>query len=245
MKPLVSVVIVTYNRVNYLLDCLSSIRKSTYKNYEIVLVDDGSEEDINYLAKEVDIYARVPHVGQSNARNTVMKLFRGEYFLVVDSDDLIEPTCIEKNLEAIQREGADLSFGDYYIINKFGQRFPGGGGYFICHEPTFEKAYNGDKGAPHGGSMGTRELLPWWQYDLSLKTSTDYDILLNLLTSKPNFKTVHVPEFLYTVRMHGGGQDAEAYTPDVIPTYSGVVMGEERKKTWEKLRKKYKKYYHG
>ncbi|MBR3661528.1 MAG: glycosyltransferase family 2 protein [Bacilli bacterium] len=123
----VSVVVPIYNTLNYLSKCVDSICKQTYRNLEILLVDDGSTDDslklCNYLSKK-DSRIKVIHQnnrGLAEARNTGKEKATGEYICFIDSDDYIEKTMIETLLKAIEKTGADVCEGSFYIHFKNGE----------------------------------------------------------------------------------------------------------------------------
>lgn len=115
MQTLVSIVIPVYNtKREYLEECFESIRNQTYKNIEIIVVDDGSKKD---TANFLDEYCsnrpnwRVVHVengGVSKARNRGIDDASGSYILFVDSDDKIEPGTIEECVGIVARDGSDV-----------------------------------------------------------------------------------------------------------------------------------------
>lgn len=113
-KGLISVIVPVYNVEQYLDECVSSIINQTYRNIEIILVDDGSTDDSSSKCDvwaEKDARIRVIHKtngGLSDACNAGLDICRGEYIGFVDSDDLIEHSMYETMLEALTREGADL-----------------------------------------------------------------------------------------------------------------------------------------
>ena len=104
-KPvLISVIVPIYNIVEYLPRCVNSIRKQTYRNLEIILVDDGSTDTSGAMAEKFameDKRIRVFHKengGVSTARNLGIEMATGEYIGFVDSDDYIEPKMYERLL---------------------------------------------------------------------------------------------------------------------------------------------------
>jgi glycosyltransferase involved in cell wall biosynthesis len=99
--PVVSVVIPTYNRANYLLEAIESVRTQTYKDYEIIVIDDGSEDNTREsLQKQFESgtirYIYQENRGESAARNHGIRLARGRYIAFLDSDDLFMPMKLEK-----------------------------------------------------------------------------------------------------------------------------------------------------
>ena len=101
INPLVSIVIPIYNAEKYLKDCLESILKQTYKNYEIIAVNDGStDKSRSILEKFLKIEKRIKIInlknsGVSNARNVGIEMSKGDYICFVDSDDLLSNIFLE------------------------------------------------------------------------------------------------------------------------------------------------------
>lgn len=97
---MISVVIPVYNTARYLGRCIDSVLASVYRDFEILLVDDGSEDDSpnlcrDYAEKERCIqYIRQEHQGVSAARNRGIKKSRGEWIVFVDADDFISPAFL-------------------------------------------------------------------------------------------------------------------------------------------------------
>ncbi len=113
-NQLVSIIVPIYQVEKYLDKCISSITNQTYKQLEIILVDDGSPDNCPAMCDswgEKDSRIHVIHKengGLSDARNTGLSLATGEYICFVDSDDYIEPTYIEEMFLAMQHTGADI-----------------------------------------------------------------------------------------------------------------------------------------
>ena len=91
----ISVIIPVYNVIDFLKECLGSVLNQTYKNLEIILVDDGSTDGSSQICdeyKKKDRRIQVIHKengGLSDARNAGIKIAQGEYFSFIDSDDWI------------------------------------------------------------------------------------------------------------------------------------------------------------
>jgi len=101
MDKLVSLIIPAYNADKYLKECLDSVINQTYKNIEIVLINDGSKDNTDKICKEyASKDARINFInkentGVSSTRNMALNICKGEYVLFVDSDDWIKNNCIE------------------------------------------------------------------------------------------------------------------------------------------------------
>ncbi len=117
-EPLISVIVPVYNVEKYLRDCLDSIVNQTYKNLEIILVNDGSKDSSGAICDEYknkDKRIQVVHKengGLSSARNVGLDIAKGEYISFLDSDDYIHKEfikklyslCVENNLDIAQCE---------------------------------------------------------------------------------------------------------------------------------------------
>lgn len=115
MNPRLSIIIPIYNSENYLDDCISSILNQTYKDYELILVDDGSKDSSGHLcdkyAKANPERIRVVHKtngGASTARNVGLDVAQGHYIGFVDSDDIISPRMFEILMETISESDCDI-----------------------------------------------------------------------------------------------------------------------------------------
>ncbi len=121
-QPLISIIVPVYKVEKYLNPCIESIVNQTYRNIEIVLVDDGSPDNCpamcDYWASK-DSRISVIHKengGISDARNKGMAICSGKYISHVDSDDVIEPVYIEYLYKALIETNADFSicrFSDF------------------------------------------------------------------------------------------------------------------------------------
>ena len=118
MEPLISVIVPIYKVEQYLDECVQSIIHQTYKNLEIVLVDDGSPDHCPQMCDEYanhDSRIKVIHKengGLSSARNAGIDFSHGEWIYFIDSDDWIELNCIELLLKKAIETGVELVEGN-------------------------------------------------------------------------------------------------------------------------------------
>ena len=101
MGPLISVIVVTYNRAHYIRDALDSIKRQTFKDYEIIVVDDGSTDNTKeVLASYGGIrYIYQEHGEISKARNTAVRAAKGKWIATIDSDDLWKEEKLQKQVD--------------------------------------------------------------------------------------------------------------------------------------------------
>ena len=114
MSKKISVILPVYNVEKYIARCLDSIVNQTYKNIEIIVVDDGSSDNSGKICEEYkqrDNRIKVLHidnVGVSNARNIALQEVSGEYIQFVDSDDYIEKEMLQEMAECMDNNTAEL-----------------------------------------------------------------------------------------------------------------------------------------
>jgi len=106
LEKLISVIIPTYNRADLIKDAISTVLAQTYQNFEIVVVDDGSQDNtaeiIRDFGDERIKYIYQENSGVSSARNNGIKNASGEYVAFLDSDDLWHPQKLEKQLSVLE-----------------------------------------------------------------------------------------------------------------------------------------------
>lgn len=133
---LISVIVPVYNIVDLLPRCVDSIRRQTYRNLEIILVDDGSTDNSGALAEKMaleDKRVRVFHKengGSSSARNLGISKARGDYIGFVDSDDYIEPEMYERLLAVALEENLLMVQTSRDEIDEEGNLLPN-----VCEPP--------------------------------------------------------------------------------------------------------------
>src|SRR3989344_4916357 len=106
-KPLVSVIIPAWNSAAYIVACLQSLKKQTYKNMEVIVVDNNSSDDTVKLAKDYTdkVYRRGPE--RSAQVNYGAQIAKGKYLYRVDSDFVLEPDVIAQCVEKCEKENFD------------------------------------------------------------------------------------------------------------------------------------------
>ena len=125
--PKASVIVPVYKVEEYLEKCVQSILAQTERDFELILVDDGSPDRCGALCDslaQTDSRIRVIHQenqGLGGARDTGIREARGDWLLLVDSDDWIEPKILEKAMEAGLREEADLVMFAFRTVDEQGR----------------------------------------------------------------------------------------------------------------------------
>lgn len=122
MNSIISIIIPVYNAEKYLKDAIESVINQTYKNIEIVLIDDGSTDDSANICKNYLKDARVKYYHQENKGLSASRQFgidhcNGSYFATIDADDFIATDYIEKMYLAITKNNCDIcicEWSDFY-----------------------------------------------------------------------------------------------------------------------------------
>ena len=112
MEKLVSIIILNYNKYNYTLECLKSLQKQTYKNFEVIVVDNGSKKKLYLkLKKELNQFEKFLKILLirneynlyfASGNNKGMKIATGDYFCLLNYDTIVEPDLIEKMVEFME-----------------------------------------------------------------------------------------------------------------------------------------------
>ena len=121
----ISVIVPFYNAKRHVENCIKSLKNQTYKNLQIILVDDRSEDNTYRLLQEktagderfIVVKSHPPH-GVCCARNTGIELAEGDYVTFFDCDDILSPYHCENLYNAIQSENADIAICHYKKVGK-------------------------------------------------------------------------------------------------------------------------------
>ena len=212
----VSICIPTYNRKEYLRQTIESVLAQTYKDYEIVIVDDGSTDGTGEMVEQLGLgirYYYQQNSGDAAARNKLIELARGEYISFIDSDDLLMPDAIERMVKAAQAQEEDvIVYGPYFRIDSDG----------LIYSRCKRKLYSGNITERlfktilvHScGSMFPRRILEdSTTFDTSLKICSDYTLWLEL-SKKHRFIALNQPVFKR--RRHSDNLSSASYENGLI-----------------------------
>lgn len=127
-NPMISIIVPIYRVERYLKKCVDSILAQTYKNFELILVDDGSPDNCPAIcdeyAKQDDrvVVIHKNNGGLSDARNAGLDIAKGEYIGFVDSDDYIAPTMYEVLMNQVLSDQSDLAVCRYVCVSDSGEK---------------------------------------------------------------------------------------------------------------------------
>ena len=128
MQPLISVIVATYKHDDMLLRALNSLASQTYRNFEIIVVDDNANEEFNSRVNDVitkfrqeneniklNYIVNKTNLGSAKTRNVGIDASNGEYITFLDDDDLYLPENLEKQVENMIKTGADYGLTDIIL----------------------------------------------------------------------------------------------------------------------------------
>jgi len=197
----VSVIIPTYNRGNLIIKSIKSVLNQTFKNLEVIVIDDGSSDNTEHLVNKITD-KRLKYVklssnkGSSNARNIGIKNADGQFISFQDSDDIFYPNKIEKQLKNIINRNSILDFCkinviynstySYLIPNKRQENS-------ILKDDIFNELIS------RGNFISTQSMLIRTNYmkkhlfDIDMPRLQDYDVILGMI---PKVKISYTKEVL-------------------------------------------------
>lgn len=123
---MVSIIMPTYNRSKTLAQSIESVLKQTYKDWQLIVVDDGSTDNTEdlmaaYKDDKRIIYYKQANAGPIKARNNGARLAEGEWLAFLDSDDEWLPEKLEKQLAMAEGKGDVLIFGNFFYVDETGK----------------------------------------------------------------------------------------------------------------------------
>ena len=177
----VSVIIPAYNAEAFLADAVRSVLHQTWRDLELIIVDDGSTDATASLAERFSVgESRVtvvskPNGGLSSARNAGIAVASGEAICFLDADDIFLPDKLERQMEFLERfPGCDLVFSDYYVADSDLTPI-----YLDTVRPALapmdEYFLYRNRFAPLCPLLRSRLVAATGQFDVSLRAAEDWD----------------------------------------------------------------------
>ena len=192
MTKLISVVVTCYNHENYIEQCLRSIFNQTYRNIELIVLDDGSTDSSSEIIQEVlkespfvTTFESHENIGVVRTRNKGINLLNGDYFIFVDSDDFLDDRYVEELYDCAINHQADIVYCDLFNFEK---------NEVYLKAQEFELHSLLVSNYISNCSLVKKAILKDTYYDekLSGKKLEDYDFFLNLIINN-GAKAVYQP----------------------------------------------------
>lgn len=218
--PMISVIIPVYNTEKYIVDCLDSLVRQTYQDFEVLLINDGSTDAsaqiiTNYIAENNLEHFHLIHKengGVSTARNLGIEKAAGKWIAFIDSDDWVEPEYLQRMVEGLQEHPADFcmtGFRRYYEEND---------SLRDSHNVSFDYGNTDDKLAKiilnHPiGRLFSREVLSEnnIHFDTSILFAEDTAFMFDYI--RHTMKVLILPENQYVYRIRSGSLTTSIVRP--------------------------------
>jgi glycosyltransferase involved in cell wall biosynthesis len=229
-KPLVSIVLPTYKRAHVLPYAISSVLNQTYKNLELIIVDDNSPDDTSAVVKSFNDsrirYVRNdPNLKLPRALNRGFSLACGEYLTWTSDDNIYAPNAIEKMVDAINSENCDFVYSDYYHFVELDTNLQPMSPHHIKSPSPVQLERQNHIGACFLYSRKLYEEIG--DYDPELFLVEDYDYFMRIAK---RFKMTHIPEPLYYFKRDDETLFCSRYSEikalDVLVRYKNDLLNE-------------------
>lgn len=219
MPPLVSIVIPCFNQGQYLAAAVESALAQTYKDIEVVVVDDGSSDDtaqvMEHFAGDARVkFLRQENLGPSAARNTGVAASKGTYLNFLDADDSIAPEKVERQLGALEADpGLGFAYCDIGYMDEDGadieekNRFSIADGRRVLSGDIFDQLFAGGYFPPHSPLVRRSVFEKVGGFDPALRGCCDWDLWLRL--SGHGFTAQYLNEKLARYRFHPAGMSRD------------------------------------
>jgi len=208
--PKITILMSVYNGEKYLREAVDSILNQTFKNFEFIIINDGSTDKTEEILKDyndsrIKIYKNKRNLGVAKSLNVGLKMAKGEYIARQDSDDISTPKRLAVQADFLDRHPAYAVVGVFpKVINeisdkiRYGQR--------PIKDIDIRKTLKTKNCIVHGSAMiRMRCLHDVGLYDESMANSEDYELWLRL-AKKYAFR--NIAKFLYVLRLHNKNLDA-------------------------------------
>ena len=213
---MISIIIPVFNREKYIEECIRSVQNSTYKNYEIILIEDGSTDNTLEICRrlaEEDPAIHIlegEHAGVSAARNKGLKAVQGDYVFFLDSDDIIHSQLLETLVEGMKETGAAMSATETFSMPEeyWFELYPyiksdlgPGETTFMTFEETLDAVFSGHTPLQMiGGVMMRRDLIGDTQFRTDLYIGEDFFFIYENLIK--GVSTLFLKQVWYYARHH-------------------------------------------
>lgn len=229
-NPLVSIVIPVYNGANYVAEAIESALNQTYKNIEIIVVNDGSKDNTEEIVKSYGDKVRYfykENGGVASALNLAIKESKGEYISWLSHDDIYYPNKIEIQIEELKNidDKNTILYSGYELINDKSKLL---GTWEISGKNEYRKLNNSFYALLLSGLGGGSLLIPkklFYEVDFfkdNLKCAQDYDLWFKVF--KHGCKVKYIPEVLIQYRIHEN-QDTKRKFKTVVDEGNELWIG--------------------
>jgi tetratricopeptide (TPR) repeat protein len=209
-NPLVSVIIPNYNHARYLGDAIRSVLNQDYRNFEIIVVDDGSTDNSCEVAEQFSDkinYVYQKNAGLSAARNAGMRIAKGSLIGVLDADDIYEPVFLDTLVDALKSDpDADGVYCGYQFVDQDNNLLPQIENRPVPSEELYDALLDGNFFVPESIFLRRYVYDDVGLFDEALRACEDWDVWLRV-TKK--YRIIHSPQILTRHRVLAGSMSTD------------------------------------
>ncbi len=227
---LISVCIPTYNRKEFLVNAIKSVLNQSYKNFEILIVDDGSDYDIEGFIKRyfsdsrIRFFRNSKNMGRPYTRNRCIEKASGDYILWLDDDDTINPYTLENYKKIIENyPDGDVFYGNINVLNSTRLSFIRALDFYKKRIELFQGLTTEGCYIPNPGTLVKKDIYKkYGNYDLELKRAQDYELWIRISLFS-NFKKLDYTVANYYVHK-GNVSNVDENSSFVDSTYESYAV---------------------
>lgn len=208
--PLVSVIIPSYNAASFLKEAVDSILNQTYKNLEILIIDDGSTDNSISICKEysnlddrIQLIENKTNIGLVNTLNKGILLAKGHYIARMDADDRSHLNRIERQVAYLNRHSEVSVVGCNALSMDMNSKVAKKPSTIYCDPHTISFSAYFTQALIHGSVLAKSAILKENPYDVNYKHSEDFELWLRLISK--NYQIANLREVLYFYRINEKG----------------------------------------
>lgn len=232
---MISIIIPLYNKYLAIAHTIESVITQTYKDWELLIIDDGSNDGSDQIAKQYTLDKRVHYIyktngGVSSARNMGIQMAKGEWLLYIDADDYLLPNALETLLNLAEKFKINIATSNFYVETK-GIKKPG---LYNVKEGivsnNFRSLFLNSFDIRAGATLYKSSLIKQYRFDETLIRYEDAKLEFDILR---NHKVAITSKFtmVYTKDYAGLSNPANDFSKDYIS-----CMSFEGKPFWEKMK---------
>jgi glycosyltransferase involved in cell wall biosynthesis len=198
--PLISIIIPSYNHGKYLQTAISSIKQQNYPAIEIIVVDDGSDDNTKTVCLEnwSIKYVYQHNQGLSSARNTGIRHSNGDFLVFLDADDWLLENALQTNYHYI-KQASDVAFVSGGHLKVYEDEGIVKESISYVQSDHYIKLLQGNYIGMHGAVMYRKWVFEKFTFDITLKSCEDYDLYLKIARIYP---VIHHTNIIAAYRLH-------------------------------------------
>ena len=257
-KPLISIIIPIYNAENYIGKTIESFINQSFKNFELIMVNDGSKDDSVKIAKKKLEKSNLQYklidqenMGVSGARNTGIEEVNGDYILFFDDDDFIKDNYFNNIVEVIKKKdldalfwGYDVSDEDGNIFRKYEQVYSYIDG-ILPGKKVVEKLLKGELNIRIGSCLFNKKIIlnNNFRFIKNIRYGEDQEFHTRVLLKCERVASIKESKMVYLKRKNSASYEIAPYRLDALKAYEILLRDLKKQDEYKKAYNLLKHYY--